>query len=251
MNIPTTEQSKKYYEYASDSYLKFTPDFLTGDKLNQYILENNESIISFLTSYQEQFGDFNKQSSILETGCGLGGISHYLSSRGYYTKGIDQSSLAISMAKEINKQRELYTKFEKIDLCQTKATDKFEVIVDSHLLHCLVEQKDRDSYLKFIHDSLTDDGLFFLETMSYQPKIQIPLGYELDENLNLYKEMQSEMIPFRRVCESHELEQEIKNANMKIKYLYFHNELSFDLYTEYPNFSFEHLPKTIRLVASK
>lgn len=250
MSITTSNHSKKYYEYANDSYKSFTPDFLESAKLDLYIEENNESLLKFLESYQEQFGSFSLDKTILETGCGLGGISHYFSKKGYYTLGLDQSSLAISMAKDIAKNKKLYAKFKQQDLCINKAQDKFDIIIDSHLLHCLVDNTDRHNYLSFVKESLSKGGLFFLETMSYHSKIQAPLGYELREDMSLYKETNSIMLPYRKIIESLNLEQELIEIGFKIKYLYYHNELCFSIFDEYPSFSFEHLPKTIRLVAT-
>lgn len=251
MNIPTTNRSKKYYEHASDSYLAMTPEFLSGSKLKPYLDQNIESLLSFLQVYQEQFGAFDKDSAILETGCGLGGLCHHFSKLGYYTVGQDQSALAVSHAKEINKNLGLYSKFQTIDLCQSSPTDKFDIVIDSHLLHCLVDQSDRESYLSYVLSSLKSGGKFFVETMSYQPKIQVPVGYELDSKMNLYKEHGESVIAYRKMCESFELEKELKDMGFKISYLYYHSELAFDVYSDYPNFPVDHLPKTIRLVASK
>lgn len=250
MSIATSNQSKKYYEYANESYRSFTPDFIESSKLDEYICENNESLLNFLESYQDQFGEFSKDKTILETGCGLGGLSQHFSKKGYYTLGIDQSSLAISMAKDIAKNKNLYAKFKREDLCLCKSNEKFDIILDSHLLHCLVDQEDRKSYLSFVKDSLFEGGLFFLETMSYHSKIQTPLGYELDADMSLFKEFNSQMLPYRKIVESINLEQELVLAGFKINYLYYHNELCFSVYDEYPNFNFENLPKTIRLVAT-
>jgi SAM-dependent methyltransferase len=244
-------QTKKYYEYANDSYKLFTPDFLESKKLDIYLESNRESLVDFLEKYQEQFGSFDKSAQILEAGCGLGGLSFYLSKMGFYTHGVDQSKLAISMAREINKNKSLYAKFTGQDLCNSEASEQFDIVVDSHLLHCLVDKNDRESYLAFVKNSLTDDGLFFLETMCYQAKIQIPIGYEFDASFKLYKEIGDEKIPYRKIIDSIELEQELKSMGFKIKYLYYHNELSFDVFSEYKDLNAESLPKTIRLVASK
>ena len=86
--------------------------------------------------------------------------------------------------------------------------------------------------------------------MSYHSKIQVPFGYELDENNKLFKEIKNKMYPYRKVVDSLKLEQELILAGFKIKYLYYHNELSFDVFSDYKNLKEEGLPKTIRLVAS-
>jgi hypothetical protein len=46
------------------------------------------------------------------------------------------------------------------------------------------------------------------------------------------------------------IEEEFKKAGMKINYLFFHNELSFNVFDDYQNYPLEFLPKTIRMSVS-
>lgn len=244
-------QSKKYYQLANETYKAFTPDFLESSKIDKYLEENAESLLNFLNSYQDQFAEFSRDKEILELGSGLGGLSFHFSKKGFYTLGVDQSPLAIQNALILAKKKELYAKFKVLDVCEDKLDQKFDYLIDSHLYHCLVEDDHRKRYLSFVKNSMKGSSLFFLETMCFHSKIQIPFGYEMDDKGKLYKNINGHFTAYRKIIDSIKLEQELLDSGFKIKYLYYHNELSFNPYNEYENLDYNTLPKTIRLVASK
>lgn len=250
---------EKYYHSYNVSYEKFTPDWFISDNqsaVDKYLLENTESMILFIESYFTQFG-ITKESirgkEVLVTGCGFGGLCHYFAKLGAEVTGIDVSPLAIIGAKEIANNKGLYINFNTLDVCKDSIKQKFDFIFDDHLLHCLTKNSDRSAYYKFIHDHLTADGTFLIETMTIHSKFQTPVGFSLDEDYILWQqniETSTESM-IRKISPSIEIENEIKSSGLKICYLYYHAELAFQVYIDYPDFPFDYLPRTIRIATQR
>lgn len=237
------------------AYSKFTPDYIQLNnisKINEYFRQNSESLTRFFDQYCEQFdlGWKTHEMSCLELGCGIGSLSYYLNSQFSKFVALDHSSLAISTAKDICQLKEEYVDFQLFDVCSDlELDDKYQFIVDSHLFHCLTKAEDRKAYINFIKKHLSEDGYFLLETMAFHPKIQVPVGYDFSEDYVLSKNFEGSSIPIRSIKPSRSLEEEFKEAGLVINYLYYHNELSFDVFEEYENYPLDFLPKTIRLSA--
>jgi len=240
-------------DYYNNAYRKFTPDYIQSSnisKINAYLNENAQTLINFFTEYTEQFNlELGlSQKSCLELGCGIGSLSYFLNDKFYEFKAIDNSELAISTAKEISNIKE-----KNIDFCVASVTSaidlgvKYDFIIDSHLFHCLTLASDRRAYIEFVKRHLKLGGQFLLETMAFQPKMQIPVGYQMDENCILFKEIDSKVIPVRSIQKSIDIETELNDLGLRINYLYFHNELSFHVFDDYHNYPEEYCPKTIRL----
>lgn len=248
---------QKYYQFYEKSYEKFTPDWFDPEnikEIKQYLSSNSESLRLFIESYKEQFNLADHlflDKKILVTGCGLGGITHYLAKQGANITGIDISKLAIMGAKEIASIQGLEIDYQVLDLCTGNLDEKFDFIIDDHLFHCLTLPEDRMAYLNFVKNHLTEEGIFFLETMAYQNKIQTPVGYSLDENNILWQSINGEEIMIRKIASSIDIESELKESGLSINYLYFHSELAFDVFTDYTDYPFQFLPRTIRLSAKK
>jgi SAM-dependent methyltransferase len=240
----------------NNAYSRFTPDYIQVNnisKINDFLKENSESLEDFFDKYCNQFDLEHKvrQSSCLELGCGIGSLSYFLKNKFYNYTGVDNSGLAISTAKEIAILKKESLDLRLFDVCSGESLDeKFDFIIDSHLYHCLTTKEERQSYLEFIKNHLSTDGIFLLETMAFQPKLQVPVGYHFDSKYVLSKDFKGCIIPIRSIFPSVMIEEEFANAGMKINYLYFHNELSFNVFDDYINYSIDYLPKTIRLSVS-
>lgn len=246
---------EKYYQSYNLAYEKFTPEWFCKEnesEVKKFLKENSESMIIFLNSY---FSQFNINSShlvdknILITGCGFGGLCHYLAKMQTNVTGIDISTLAIMGAKEIAKNLDLKIDFIAQDLCGVKADKKYDFVIDDHLLHCLTTDEDRKNYLDFIKGSLKSDGLFLLESMAFHNKIQTPIGFLFDENNILWQEIDGVETMIRKISPSIEIENEVINSGLMINYLYYHSELAFHVFPGMDDYPFEYLPRTIRLSA--
>jgi len=248
---------QKYYHHYEKSYEKFTPDWFDAENLkviNNFLNENTESLKKFIHSYLDQFElstQIFNQKKVLIVGCGLGGLSLYFEKLGAIVTAIDVSRLAIMGAKQIAGLKNADINYQVLDICQGELDDKFDFIIDDHLYHCLTTQTDRDSYLSFVQSHLEPDGQFFMESMSYHNEIQTPVGYSFDENNILWKDIDGDEIMIRKIATSLDIEEEVKRSSLAINYLYYHSELAFDVFSDYKNYPFQFLPRTLRLIAKR
>ena len=238
------------------AYEKYTPEwFEDKPRVNQFLYENNRTLIEYFDQFFDQFiKDRGLRLKILDIGCGFGGLSLHLSKLGHDVLGIDISNLAIQGAKEIASYKGLLgngLRFEVLDITKSTVLDeKFDIIIDSHLLHCLTQSSERDAYFEFIKNHLNTDGKYLLESMTFQKGLRTPIEYTFGEDYVLYRNEESGDLPLRIIKSSIDLENEIKNHGLKINYLYFHSELSFQVFPEEPDFPHQHLPHTLRVACT-
>ncbi len=240
---------QKYYHFYEKSYENFTPDWFSEnniEKIELFLKENTESIKKFIESYERQFdwgSDSLRGKEVLVAGCGFGGLCFYLESRGAIVTGVDVSKLAISGAIEIKKLLNKHVNFKCMDLTEHSNLEKYDLIFDDHLLHCLTTKDDRLSYLAHLKKKLKPDGLIFIESMAFHSSLQVPADYNFDEENILWRKD----LMVRKIAESIEIEQEVKESDLFINYLFFHSELCFQAFPEYKDYPAHFLPKTIRL----
>lgn len=242
-------------ELYNQSYSKYTPGYLAdySSQIKKSSSENSQSLIQFLDQYFQDQGGLSTlyDKKILELGCGLGGLSQFLSQYTRQMTSVDISPLAIDAAKTLV-SNSAHIDFQCFDVCgNVSLSDRFDFIIDSHLLHCITDQRQRENYFHFINNHLTENGTFLCETMTYNEHIQEPLGYDFAQDNILYKEINGESFPIRSIKESFELEQEILNSNLKIKTFFYHSELSINIFPEIINYPEFRLPKLIRLSAQR
>lgn len=245
-----------YCSLYNQTYSSFTPDWLEGENLiksKQYINDNCEGLINFFESYVKQFHLEDKLQfmNVLELGCGLGGFSQYLAKRVMSVTALDVSSLAIANAKEYAQVSGVHVNY----LVQNVAVhfdlnEKFDLVIDSHLLHCLTSVSDRSLYLENVKRHMKDDCIFIAETMVFQNDLEIPIGYSFDANSILHQEIESTSTPVRAIYKTLEIENEITDSGFKINYFYYHNELSFSVFSDYEDYPIKYLPKTLRFSAT-
>ncbi len=102
----------------------------------------------------------------LVLGCGTGPIACMLARRGHRVTGVDISPTAIDMARTQANKRALEIEYLVADVCRDELPKThYDLIVDSHFLHCIVTEPDRQSVFEAIHGVLASSGHFILETM--------------------------------------------------------------------------------------
>src|SRR3989338_1904802 len=127
-----------------------------GDaKTNEYL---DQKIKKYFTNTENK--------SALDLGCGTGTTAFALAKSGFKTVGVDISETAIEMGRDLAHQQNIEIQFITGDVLDLKAQNqKFDLIYDSHFLHCIVFEKDRKKVFSEIKSVLKPGGVFILDTM--------------------------------------------------------------------------------------
>lgn len=165
------------------------------EHFNQYYRENNNihyslSLRDFYNS--EVFPRLKNQSlSILDLGTGIRSLFEDVENlKGHHIVGVDISEVAVSKARENLSYKVDYKQFDFTQDSLEK--NKFDLIFDSHALHCITIQKERNFAFKNIFESLKEDGFFCAEMMiqkkshsdtSSESCKYIPSSYELEKEI--------------------------------------------------------------------
>lgn len=215
-----------------------------------------------VTTYSKGLFNFVKESKdrflpnvdwsglrILETGGGRGGVGLLLAKLGAKVTLVDFSPTALSQAEKLYALEglEVETVVADVSMPDTTLDGKYDIIVDSHLLHCLTEDPERSSYYRLISDHLNRRGIFVAETMVHRKKLFIPDGFMFDER-NVLWQMFGKWTPIRRILDSLDLEKELQNAEFNIIYFYYYGQYGFVPHRSFMDIPAEILPAAVRLV---
>lgn len=144
----------------------------------------------YLKSTVTEWRKFIKGNHALDLGCGTGTTAFALEKLGFSVLGVDISETAIEMAKHLAIQQKLSVQFRVADILQLQNLQiSFDVIYDSHCLHCIVFDEDRRAVLSEIKKSLDKNGIFILDTMMESPEFDPAKGFatlRFDENYILW-----------------------------------------------------------------
>lgn len=230
-----------------------------------YQSEKNRStaeLLSEVTTYSKGLYNFAIESKnrflaevdwsslkVLETGAGRGGVALLLAKLGAQVTIVDFSPSALEQAEKIFALdgHEVSTIVGDVTHPDLSLPDKYDLIVDSHLLHCLTADPDRSSYYQLIRDHLTERGIFVAETMVHRKKLYIPDGFMIDETNTLWQ-MFGKWTPIRRILDSLDLEQELGNAHLEILYFYYYGQYGFVPHRSFMDLPAEILPAAVRMV---
>lgn len=118
----------------------------------------------------------------LDLGCGTGALSCQLAAAGFEVTGLDISPTAIEVAREMAARRNLRITFDVDDVCRRALPGRaFELVVDGHLLHCIVFEHERRRLLGQVRRSLAEGGEFWVETMLLEDGWEPNPQWHLDE----------------------------------------------------------------------
>jgi SAM-dependent methyltransferase len=110
---------------------------------------------------------------ILELGCGTGALSCMLAERGFDVTGIDISASAISFARAAAVTRAARVQFEVAEACSWRVpAEAFDIVIDSHLLHCISPKNDRAKLLEQMARCLAKGGEVWTETMMFDEGLE-------------------------------------------------------------------------------
>lgn len=189
---------------------------------------------------------------VLELGAGRGGVGLHLARLGARITLVDFSPSALEQAKSLYVTEGLEAQFilADVSLPDLVLPEKYDLMVDSHLLHCLTTDPERSSYLGLVRDYLTDTGIFVAETMVHRKKLFIPDGFMFDQN-NVLWQMFGEWKPVRRILDSLDLEKEINMAGLHITYFMYYANFGFVPHKSFMEIPSEILPAAVRMVLQK
>ncbi len=186
---------------------------------------------------------------VLETGAGRGGVGLLLARLGARVTLVDFSPSALAQARDVYSAAGLEVETVEGDVVHPDLVlpHRFELIIDSHLLHCLTEDPDRASYYRLISDHLSPGGIFVAESMVHRKNLVIPDGFMLDQRFVLWQLLGS-WTPVRRILDSLALEEELNNSRFNIVYFYYYGQLGFVPHRSFLDLPTEILPAAVRLV---
>lgn len=215
----------------------------TSKALSKYVQESKDRFL--------QGADW-KGLKVLELGSGLGGLGLDLARLGAEVTLVDFSPSALAQAESLYALdgKEVRTLVADVTHPDISLNETYDIIVDSHLLHCLVEDPDRASYYKLVFDHLKPHGIFVSETMVHRKKLFLPPGFKLDEN-NVLWQMFGKWTPVRRILDSLDLEQELNTAGFNITYFYYYGQFGFVPHTSFMEIPSEILPAAVRMVLQR
>lgn len=239
-------------EYYEDSYRMergrrpsdFKDEAVVMSKgLYHYVVESKDRFLSTK--------DWNGLR-ILELGSGRGGLGLQLARMGAQVTVVDFSPTALEQAQALFDQEGLLVKTVVGDVTHPDLAlhGHFDIIVDSHLLHCLTEDPDRASYYRLILDYLAPEGIFVAETMVHRKKLFIPEGFMFDQK-NILWQMFGKWTPVRRILDSLDLEQEIQSSGLHIAYFFYYGEFGFVPHRSFLDLPTEILPAAVRMVLKR
>lgn len=189
---------------------------------------------------------------VLELGSGNGGLGLSLARLGASVTLVDFSPTALAQAESLFSLggQQVRTVLADVTHPDLDLSQKYDIIIDSHLLHCLTENPDRASYYRLVFDHLDTHGIFVAESMVHRKKLHVPDGFMFDQNHVLWQ-MIGKWTPVRKILDSLDLEQELNSAGFNIVYFYYYGQYAFVPHKSFLDIPNEILPASVRFVLQR
>lgn len=105
------------------------------------------------------------QPMVLNYGCGTGPDACFLAEHGFRVDAVDLIPAAIEIAREQAALRGLDIQFAVQDICELPPEGKrYDMIVDSYCLQCIVFDADREQVLSTVRARLDPSGYYLIST---------------------------------------------------------------------------------------
>lgn len=105
------------------------------------------------------------EPTVLDYGCGTGPDACFLAQRGFRVDAIDLVPGAIEMARQFAAQRGLDIHYEVGDICDLPHEGKkYDMIVDSYCLQCIVLDEDRRRVFSAVRARLKSQGYYLVSS---------------------------------------------------------------------------------------
>ncbi len=237
--------------YYDESYQNFSGE--SAQALKEMALQSGQALSRFVRESKDKFLTDRSWEGlkVLELGSGQGGLSLELARLGAIPTLVDFSGEALKQARKIFGSENLQVTTIEGDVGHPEIgiQDKFDLVIDSHLLHCLTDDPERVSYYALVKESLAPGGIFVCETMVHRKKLHIPDGFMFDQR-NILWQMFGKWTPVRRILDSLDLEKELAEAQLSIKSFFYYGQYSFVPHRSFMDIPPEVLPASVRFVAS-
>ena len=239
-------------EYYEDS---FRSERGRGPReLLEEVLYTSKGLALYVQECKDKFLGFRSWQGlkVLELGAGRGGLGLQLARLGADVTLVDFSPSALEQAESVFSLEGLkaHTVVGDVSHPDISLPHHYDLIVDSHLLHCLTDNPDRASYYKLIYDHLNDGGICAVETMVHRKKLFVPDGFMFDQNHVLWQ-MFGKWTPVRKILDSLDLEAELVAAGFNIAYFYYYGQYAFVPHKSFMDIPNEVLPAAVRFVIQK
>jgi SAM-dependent methyltransferase len=239
-------------EYYEDSYHRERGR--TSSELIDEVMSSSKLLVNYVFECKDRFlTDKSWQGlKVLELGSGRGGVGLHLARLGADVTLVDFSPSALEQAQALFSQEGYQVSTHAADVTHPdiRFNTDFDLIIDSHLLHCLTEDPDRASYYQLVYQHLKPKGIFVSETMVHRKKLYIPDGFMFDQKHVLWQ-MFGKWTPVRRILDSLDLEQELNAAGFHITYFYYYGQYSFVPHKSFMDIPNEILPAAVRMVLQR
>ena len=156
----------KYYEMHEVVYRRLKEkDVLSWDKSKSFeevwSHSTNVYLKKFLTKREISFSNLK----VLDLGTGTGTSALFASKNGSQAVGVEISATAIEIAKGNAKKLGVNVEFIVKDVLELDLKKKFDLVVDSTILHCIVGLQDRSTFYNIVKRHMSSNSYFLVNTM--------------------------------------------------------------------------------------
>lgn len=123
--------------------------------------ETNLNISKNLSRLDLSFNGLN----VLDLGTGTGTSALFATKEGAKAVGVEISQTAIELALKNANALNLETEFIVADILSLNLNRKFDLVIDSTVLHCIVGNEDRKKFYDICKKHLSPNGYLFINSM--------------------------------------------------------------------------------------
>ena len=170
-----------------------------NDVYSKPISDGNFTYFYFIKYFAKHFkGRYKVNTTVLDVGCGVGSLSFYLASKGMLVHGIDISTRAIALCKEVRKRSSLtQASFSRKVL--DEIPEKNDIVICSEIIEHI---PDEAAFAQMLSIKLKKNGYLFLSTPS-KANMFYPMGIfaKFDTEVGHVRRYTEESL--RKVLEQH------------------------------------------------
>lgn len=156
----------KYYEMHEVVYRRLKEEkILSWDKSKTFEEMWSHSTNTYLEKLLSNIQRSLSGLDVLDLGTGTGTSALFAAKKGARSVGVEISSSALEIARENAAKLGLDAEFISGDVLELDLSKKFDLVVDSTILHCIVGSEDRTRFYQTTKKHLKHDGYLFVNTM--------------------------------------------------------------------------------------